>query len=238
MTSSGATKLALVLVVLLAPSTYGRRYAPVRGFQSTGRLKVTVLDTIDRLVLNVPVTIEGNGQRRSFVSDEQQSHEFELPGGVYYITSQKGLGYFFPFRRAPFRVVPGDTTMINVTPSFRVLAIGAIVGDKDLTELAPAPKYQYLAVPQSPNPELSLLVEYDHRRENKRAVEYTGNERPLTGVIVSYDVITICAEKVRIEKDSLRVEAHGNVVIEDGKQRVHAKEKVLEFRNGIPALLD
>jgi hypothetical protein len=238
MASSAATKLAVVLLVLLATLIQGRQQAPVPPYQSTGRLKVTVLDTIDRIVPNVPITIEGNGQKRKFVSDEQLSHEFELPAGLYHITSQKGFGYFFPFRRAPFRVVPGNTTLINVTPSFRVLAIGTVLGEKDLTELAPEPKYQYLAVPQSLNPELSLLVQYDHRREYKRAVEYTDGERPFTGVIVSYDVIMICADKVRIEKDSLRIRAEGNVVIEDGKQRVHAKEKVLEFRTGIPTLLD
>lgn len=238
MTSGGTTKLAAVLLVLLVTSIQGRRPVAAHRYQSTGRLKVTVLDTIDRIVPNVPITIEGNGQKQTFVSDEELCHEFALPAGLYHITSQKGVGYFYPFRRAPFRVVPGNTTLINITPSFRVLAIGTVLGEKDLIELAPEPKFQYLAVPQSPNPELTLLVQYDHKREDKRAIEYTDGERPFTGVIVTYDIITICADKVRIEKDSLRLTAEGNVVIEDGKQRVHTKGKVLEFKNGIPTLLD
>jgi hypothetical protein len=238
MALSVVTKRAVVLLALLLIAVAGQP-APLVASPSTEKLKVTVLDTIGRLVTNIPITIEGNGTTRTFLSSEDISHEFELPAGLYQITSQKDAGgYYFPFKRAPFRILSGNTTLINVTPALRILAIGTVLKKKDFIKLAPEPKYQSLVVPHSATPELSLLVQYDHRRDHADAIEYTNHARPFSGVIVSYDKLTICADRVRIAKGSLRVRAEGNVLVEDGKQRAHAKLKVLKFRNGVPVMLD
>lgn len=232
------TNRAVLLLTSLLFIAVAGRPAPVTA-PSTGRLKVTLLDTIGRLVPNIPITIEGNGTRHTFLSNGDIAHDFELPAGLYRITSQEDAGgYYFPFKRAPFQIVSGNTTSINVTPALRILAIGTVLKKKDLIEMAPEPKYQSLAVPHSANPELSLLVQYDHRRERGDSIQYTDHARPFSGVMVSYDGLTICADKVTIAKSLLRVRAEGNVIVEDGKQRVQAKRKVLEFRNGVPVILD
>ncbi len=236
MASRVVMKAGVVLLALLLIASTRQR--DVVASPSTGMLKVTVLDTIGRIVPNIPITIEGNGAKCTFSSEDYGSHEFELPAGLYQITSEKGFGYYFPVKRAPFRIVAGTTTLINVTPAPRILVIGAVLGEKDHVELAPKPKYQSLAIPNTATPELSLLVQYDHSRNRVNATEYTADKRPFSGVIVSYDVLTVCADRVTIAKGSLRVLAEGNVIVEDGQQRVHAERKVLEFRNGIPVMLD
>jgi hypothetical protein len=237
MAFSALIKPAVVSLALLFIALSGRP-ASLAASQSSGRLKVTVLDTLGRSVPNISMLIEGNGTKRTFSSNDDLSHEFELPGGVYRITSQKDGGYYFQFKRAPFRIVSGHTTLINVIPPLRILAIGTVVGEKDFVNLAPEPQYRSMAVPHSANPELNLLVQYDHMRDRGNAIEYTGHARPFSGAIVSYDALSICADWVTIDKGSLRVRAEGNVIIEDGKERVQAKHKVVEFINGIPVMLD
>lgn len=198
----------------------------------TGTLKVTVFDTIDRIVPNITVVIQGNGVKRTFVSGEQESHEFDLPAGVYTITSEMGYGYYYPFKRAPVSIHSGTTTLINVLAPIRVLMTGTTVGTESVTQLAPEPKYETIRIPNSSAPELTLVVQYDQKREQGMVFEYKDGARPFSGVIVTYDALTVIADVIRIDKETLRIEAMGNAIIEDGKKRNHFQEKRITFREG------
>jgi len=159
-------------------------------------------------------------------------YEFDLAPGIYAITSDRGYGYYFPFKRSSFHIESGATTMINVLPSLRVLSIGTVIGDKDVTELAPEPKYETLRLMGIPTPEVSLVIQYDHKLQRASSVEYKNAARPFSGVVVTYDALTVIADQVNLDKGTLRVEAKGNVIVEDGKTRTHTKRKVIEFRGG------
>jgi hypothetical protein len=238
MAFSVVTKPAVIVIASLLMGWAGRP-APEEALAPKGRIRVTVLDTLGRLVPNISIIIEGNGTKITLSSDDDLNYEFELPAGLYQITSQKGSGYYFPFRRAPFRIVSGTKTLINVMPVVRIRGISLIVGESgsfDSFDLAPEPKYQSMTVPHSTDPNLILLVQYDHSRDLGEAIEYTGGVGTFSGATVSYDALTLSADRITIDKDLLRVRAEGNVIVEDGKQRIQAKQKILEFRNGIAVM--
>jgi hypothetical protein len=195
-------------------------------------LKVTVFDTIDRIVPNITVFIKGHGINRTFVSGEQESYDFDLPAGTYTITSEMRYGYNYPFKRAPVRIPAGTTTLINVLAPMRVLVTGTTVGTESVTQLAPEPKYETVSVPNSAAPGLNLVVQYDKKQERGRIVEYKDGARPFSGVIVTYDALTVIADLIRMDKETLRIEATGNVIIEDGKKRTHFQEKSIIFKEG------
>ncbi len=68
------------------------------------------------------------------------------------------------------------------------------------------------------------IVRYDERNEDQGTPIRREKELP---VMVSYDTYTIYANVVRIHTKTLRVEAADKVIIDDGQQRIYAKQ--LEF---------
>jgi hypothetical protein len=218
--------LAFAHLAATAPQSAGTE-------QSTGKLRVAVLDTIDRIVPNIPVTIEGNNIRRTFVSEDRAYYEFDLPAGIYRITTHKGNGYYYPFRRSDFFLEAGTTALINVLPAMRITAIGTGIGEgASSVDLAPKPKYEMFHVPNSFRPETSLIIQYDCKRGRGKAIAYEARARPFNGVIVTYDVLTIIADAITVDKETLRIEATGNVIIDDGRRREHAQQKTIEFKDG------
>jgi len=206
--------------------------------QPVGKVRISIFDTIDRIVPNITITIQGNGVIHKFTSGEKAYYEFDLAPGIYTVISDKGNGYYFPFRRSAFKIESETTTLINVLPINRVLTIGTVIGDRDVTQLAPEPKYESLKVTDTSTTEIGIVVQYDHKREQAKSIEYRDGARPFSGVVVTYGALTIIADVVSIDKVTLRVEAIGNVIVEDGKTRFQADRKVIEFRKGKAVLGD
>ena len=223
-----AIPLIITLVQLAAPmpQSAGSR-------QPQGKLRVTVLDTIDRIVPNIPITIEGNSISRTFVSGDKEYYEFDLPAGIYRISTDKGNGYNYPFERSDFFLEAGTTSLINVLPVMRILAIGTGVGEgASFVDLAPKPKYDAFKVPNSLRTETILMVQYDRKRGRGKVIAYEDGARPFSGVVLTFDVLTIIADAITVDEETLRIEATGNVIFEDGRRREHTKQKTIEFKNG------
>jgi hypothetical protein len=53
---------------------------------------------------------------------------------------------------------------------------------------------------------------------------------------VSYDALAIYADKVRFNRNALELVAEGNVVIEDGVQRIHKQRVHVRFKKGAPEI--
>jgi hypothetical protein len=82
-----------------------------------------------------------------------------------------------------------------------------------------------------------LLVRYGRRKEQGEVVQYEAAqvERGFPeGVTVSYDVLTIVADTVRFNKHTFRLEAEGNVKVQDGKQRVVFKSISVDLKAKVP----
>ncbi|MBC8166362.1 MAG: hypothetical protein H7Y20_10870 [Bryobacteraceae bacterium] len=55
--------------------------------------------------------------------------------------------------------------------------------------------------------------------------------------MVSYDALTVYAEKVRFDNSKFILEAQGNVVVEDGEQRIHSNNIMIKFKGGVPEII-
>lgn len=221
------------IVLVLATSTILLTASTQRSSsdQPMGKVRGTVMDS-NGAVIVIPkptIIIEGGQTTKKVMPDENGNYEIELPAGIYQISTE--IAGFYPFRRAAFRLQPGTSTVINVVPVARYLIRGTTVSANEPIDIpAPSPKYESFSLPQSPAESLDLLIEFDKKRTHNVLIEYDR-------ATVSYDVLTIYADKVCFNKKTLRLEASGDrVVVEDGKQRVEVKYVEVEFQAGLPTI--
>jgi hypothetical protein len=222
--------VAAVLSISHGPPAAHHRATPLRG-QSKGIVRGRVMDFNGAaLVVPRPTIIFESRQVKKVVSpDEKGEYEIELPAGVYQVSAE--LRGFYPFRRAPFRMRSGAAVMINVIPTPRYLTRGTTVSnDRAVDVKADPPKYEEVHIPGLATEPSTVLVEFVKRRVRKRSVEYRG-------ATLTYDVITVYADKIHLDRDTLRAQALGEyVIIEDGSQHVRVKRAEIEFRAGKPVI--
>ncbi|HEY2974483.1 MAG TPA: carboxypeptidase-like regulatory domain-containing protein [Pyrinomonadaceae bacterium] len=201
--------------------------------QAMGTLKGTVMDANEAaIVLPKPIIVLKDGRNRTvkrIESDEDGGYEMKLPAGIYHISTE--INGFYPVRRAAFRIQPRTSARINLTPMLRYLVRGTTLSAKHpIDKLVRPPKYDSFSIPQSSSKLLRLLIQFDKKRQIKDTVEYSD-------AVLSYDVVTIYADKIRFNRRSFRVKASGErVVVEDGKQGVSVRAVELQFKAGEPLI--
>jgi hypothetical protein len=203
--------------------------------QQMGKVQISSLNLREEIVPFIDVIIEGNGIRRELdsvrVGEEYENGGLvELPVGIYRVTTRNAN--YFDFRRAPFRVQPGIVTRINVDP-LRLIPVQMLMADgSDRYELEPKPAYDVYSVPHPPSTAITMLVRYDKKRRSGEYVDYA-SER---GVMVSYDALAIYANKIRVDRKKLTLSAQGDVIVEDGTQRIKVSNVTVQFKNGAPEI--
>jgi hypothetical protein len=199
--------------------------------QAKGRISGQVIDLRGDPVASVSIIFSGEEASIKAVADEQGKYEIEIPAGVYRVSAT--ISGFSEFRRAPFKVQPGTAKMLNIVPAFGgftcILDMTGRDRDPDKEGIGP-PQYEKLSLTQSTVSE-ELAVRFQLKREQSGVSEYRGGLINPT-VMVSYDLIAIYAEKVRVDKNRGIVEAEGRVTVEDGQQRRRAKYAKLELQGG------
>ena len=241
-TNISRTALLIVIVGLLLLS-----FIDPLAAQQTGKVQITSLNVKDEIVPFIDVIIEGNGIRRelesSGVGDAYENGGLvELPVGIYRVGTRNGN--YFDFRRSPFRVRPGAVTRINVYP-VRSVRMQMLMSDgSDRYVLAPAPSYDSYNIPHPPGGAIKMLIRYDKKHRSGGYVNYEGSELAPRGgaravergVMVSYDALAIYADGVRFDRKKFTLTAQGNVIIEDGTQRIKANNVTVRFKNGAPEI--
>lgn len=254
-----AMKTVLILSLMLTANIESlalTHHQPVsRAIEQTGHLKGTVVDFISGAwIARATIVFEGSRITRSVITGEGGSYEVELPIDVYRI-SVKRLGFCLA-RRAVFRVQPSSETRIDFTlvpcamASVGITKNGQYKGEM-CSDVRPF-DYDSFQVSSSPDVSLELLLRFGERREDENGIEYEGaavkhlvfgersrevlEKHKYLGVMVSYDSLTIYADKVRLTKKTFEIEAHGNVVVEDGKKRTEARSVKIKFEASKPIL--
>jgi hypothetical protein len=216
-----------------------------------GQVTGTVIDLNDARVAGANITVEGEGLTRTTVTAEDGTYRLELPAGTFRIrVARTG---FCPASRAPFRTVESTSIIFNFTmiPCSLVNELkmekGKYAGERD--RYKDPFKEEAIPVAGARTPALDLLVRYGSRQEDGTKIEYkgavvsydsfsgpTGSARvdKYLGASISYDSLMIRADKVVVDRNSLRIEAEGNVVVEDGKQRRCGKRAEVRFESGAP----
>lgn len=172
------------------------------------------------------VIFVGKNGVKSVGANDSGDYEIALSPGIYRVTTE--IPGFYPYRRAEFRVLPGSTVIINVVPTPRYLVRGTTVSIRESVDTkAPLPRYDQFRIPEGPG---SLQIQFQKKRIAKRNVEYDG-------VTLTYDVLTIYADKLNFDSKRLRLKASGKwVIVEDGKQRLQVKQAAVAFKGGEPIL--
>jgi hypothetical protein len=218
-----------VVVLMLITATVLTASASAQSLSSTmGKIKGTVTDPKGAVIPNAIVIIESRQTTQKVVANEEGAYEIELPAGLYRISSV--VPAYYPFRRASFCVQPLILMTINIAPVLRILTIGLEVtssGSRQPITTSPSPKYESFSPPHSSGAPLDLLVRFRKRRQHRDNIEYSE-------AMASYNALTFYADKMRLDRKTLQLEADGNVVVEDGKQRWRVKRAELEFKAGEP----
>lgn len=195
------------------------------GEEVMGYVTGSVLDESGAVIL-VPepvIVFKGKNKLTKVTVNENGLFEATLPSGTYDVTTE--IPGFYPFRRAPFRVVGGTRIMINLVPSRRYLVRGTTVSTKKGVDVqAPRPRYEQFQVP----PKLSLagLIQYEIRQKVARQVRYRF-------AVFSHNHLTVYADEILFDPKALRLTASGkSVIIEDGKRRMEVKGVAVSIDSG------
>jgi hypothetical protein len=208
--------------------------------QSPGHVKGTIVDSNGAVVTNVTVAFKTNGQTRKVVTNQEGYYEIELPIGLYRVTTH--VPGFCASQRALFRVQPSSNILLNLTLTVCPLAhflkmdkSGRYVGE-EARYIDPFESESF-RIRTSSGARLNLLIRYGQHHRMNGTVEYQGtkvvNGVP-SGVTISYDVLTIVADKVRLNKKTLLLQAEGNVIVEDGKRRMTFAHVEVNFKSKDP----
>ncbi len=178
----------------------------------------TVMDFNEAVIPDAVIIFNGEQIKRQVTSDAAGKYTIELPAGLYEISTN--LISFSPFQRAAFRVRPNIDTMINVVPVPLAVSYGS-----------EAPKFQhdFLSLPSTVSESQEMAIRFRERQEGDGFVKYSG-------AMASYDVLAIYADKLQCDPKTAHLIAEGNVIVEDGKQRIHVKRAEVEFKEGEPIL--
>ncbi len=220
--------IPLILIVLMTLNVASTSIVMSQGI---GKLTGAVID-VNQAAIVVPrpeITVENVHTRvlTKIEPDANGDYEAELPAGIYRI--RVDIANFYPFRRAVFSIFPGKKTMINVVPAVRYLVRGTTVSTREAVDrLAAKPNYDTFSIPQSRSRLLNMLIRFDMKRTVGDTIDYEN-------AVLSYDALTIYADKLCLRRKTLRARAIGmRVVVENDGQRVQVKSAELDFKAGRP----
>jgi hypothetical protein len=167
----------------------------------------------DAVIPGVEITVTGSGRTVIYTADRDGIYRFHLVPGTYDISASGNLLY--PLRRFPVRIGSGQTTILNLYPSFRLGTQALVVtakGAEDQYSYWPLPQFETLTVATGSE----YLIEFKSKTNLKGTAQYkgTGFER----VKITRDSLTILAEKVLVESSG-RIVATGKVLIDDNGAR-------------------
>jgi hypothetical protein len=192
-------------------------------------VKGTVFDPGGAVIPGVEIIFENNVTRRTVVSNEDGEYEVGLIPGIYRIRTAQGI--FYALRRAAFRVEPNSTTVINISPTQRVLSIGLQVtsaGVREPMNLSHVPKYD--AISFSSTAPLDLVVEFDHKRIQNGMTKY-GYAK------LTYNSLSIHADRLSLDRNHHRIWAKGNVVVDNAGQQTRTQSVSVTFARASPVIL-
>jgi len=187
----------------------------------------TVLDTNNSVIVGATIMVEDRISKNpiSTTTTEDGTYRIQLPLGIYRISVNKAG--FCPTRRADFRLRASNTTInftLVVCPIVHSLILenGKYKGETARNQ-PPFKEEEFSIEPSSEG--LNLVIQHGERTETKKTIHYKGfalNDRTFFGVVATYDLITLRADRLVFDRKSLRLRAEGNVVFEMGEKRTRA----------------
>lgn len=195
--------------------------------QSSGQVVGTVFDPYEAVVPVATITFTKGKLKMRTTTNESGAYRVELPAGIYRVTVKRQG--FLPYRRASFEVHPSESVVINIALAISHIPVGVLyIGPASKApRFPPDPplNYDLHQLVDSTKQRRELLIEYANRRKKAGLVEYTNGT-------ASCDSFLIYADKLSFFRNGTRIEAIGNVIVEDGKQRYKTNRTVVSLRQG------
>lgn len=198
----------------------------------------TVLDTNNSVIVGATVIVEGRVSKNpiSTTTAEDGTYSLQLPAGIYRISVDKAG--FCRTRRADFRLRTSNTT-INFTLVVCPLVHSLILEDGkykgEISRNQPPFKEDEFSIDSS-SVVLNLVIQYGERIETAKAIHYKGfalSDRAF-GVVATYNLMTLRADRLLFDRKSLRLRAEGNVVFEISEKRTSALVAEVDLHDGEP----
>ncbi|MBN9657716.1 MAG: carboxypeptidase regulatory-like domain-containing protein [Acidobacteria bacterium] len=194
--------------------------AEVSGCGNGCLLTGHVLDPNGARVVENAVVIAEAGSGRSVtraVLNAEGRYRACLPAGVYSV-SLENTRSVLPYRRAAFRLDGGEHEL-DLWPVFRGGIALTTSGDRRLDD--PVAAFDSVSIGGAED-EFPIVIRYGRKRVAGDRVEYSGGR-----VMLSFDLVTVLARSVVVDRTQSRATAEGGVIVAVDRER--ATSEVAEF---------
>lgn len=216
---------------------------------AVGRIQGTVkFKLINEGVLpGAKVTIEGSGVRLEADTDAHGNYEIEAPAGMYRISVEHEG--FCPGRRSEFQVKAATETVFDFTLFSCASAHGRTSAvDSPYVNLGYIQPYkeELIHLTRATDAPSELMIRYGERSDSAGVLQYRGasmiestydkeQKRQVEienkiAVMVTYDVLTVYADSICFDPQTLQLTAVGEVTLEDGEHRIHMHHMTINFK--------
>jgi hypothetical protein len=247
-----AITVLLFISLLLVADGHSRQEppAPSSTTQQTALVRGVLTDFLTGAgVGGATVLFErATGTQKEVISGKDGSYEALVPVDVYSITVRR-LTYCSGRRAATHIGALPETKFDFVLAPCPTEEVGILVNGRLTGEEARAVNpFNY----DSFKVRSELLLRFGTKRESLKIIDYQGvrlrhavrdrnskevkDEYAYVGVMLSYELLTVYADKVKLTKESFEVEAQGNVIVEDAGKRTKANAVRITLRGDKPVI--
>jgi hypothetical protein len=229
-----ATWLALLLLCtgLLAQMT-----TPSTQIQ-TFHVRGTVRDSTGAPIreTKVKVTFRSASLSQTVSTNDAGAYEADLPLGVYNM-SVDAL-QFRPYRRPAFRVTSPINVTINATlphnPQVTMREYGPTAEERAAARNITYYDGDFFSVPADDGAPFRLYISYVKRIRTDYSYDYVGDNSPPYDdpVFAAYNLFSLQANTVLYDMESRRLDARGNVVVEDESGKRSGDSMSFKIENG------
>ncbi len=173
------------------------------------------------------VTVTSPGFRKTTILDDRGTFRMELPPGLYSITTE--IPRTYPLKRAAFRLNAGETVTLDLVPRLRILGIETEITDEGMRDsVHQAKPLQHEELDLDPQGRMRAILEFERREARRKTVTYGE-------AVLTYDSVTVYADKIAYNSASKRLEATGDRVVVDsgGTRRITKRAKLRLSRDAI-----
>jgi Carboxypeptidase regulatory-like domain len=204
--------------------------------QEVGRVKGKITDNYESVVTYKQVVFESKEKKYETKTNAIGEYSIELPAGIYKVTTST-LG-FCPYQRALFRVSPSSQILINLVLYACPLANSISLDEKgnykgELCRYVDAFTNESIQLQSQNIGSNILLIRFGEKQQDKDSVKYRGakvSNDDYLGAMASYGSLTIYADTIRFNKDTLLLQGEGHVKLEDGSQQFTLQFVEVDFK--------
>lgn len=169
------------------------------------------------LLPHTEITFKGQQTEKTVFSNDEGSYNIKLPAGIYEIILRRGADTL-SYKRSKLNISCQNDLTINLYPQFERISYG----DK-----SPEHKFILFSNQWTGDKKLNPVISYLSKEKKGNTVSYTNS-------MLTYDNLTVSANKLIQDIKNKSIVAEGNVWIEEQGKRTNYKKLTLKFsQNGV-----